>query len=214
MEPSASVEAEPSKATANGAAPLVDDAFATAVGGVFVATAGVVTTTGVLVVLLWPLLSVTVRTVLYVPAEVKVCAVLAAEAVAPSPKAQAYERMAALDAAVEPAALKVTVSGARPAAVEDDEMTAVGGAGSAATIGAVAVIVVAAVLVRPVEPVTVRRAVKEPLAEYTWLTELPVAVEPSPKSQRYEAISPVEDEALKATESGAVPLAALVVSAA
>ena len=114
----------------------------------------------------------------------KVCAVLAAEAVAPSPKAQAYELMEALGAAVESDALKRTVNGAGPAAVEDEEMTAVGGAGSAATTGAVVVMVVDAALVWPVAPVTVKRAVKAPLAAYTWLTELPVAVDPSPKSQR------------------------------
>ena len=122
--------------------------------------------------------------------------------------------MEAVDAAVESDALEVTVNGAGPAAVGDEEMTAVGGAGGAATIVAVAVIVVDAVLVRPAASVTVRRAVKEPSTVYTWLAVFPVAVEPSPKSQRYEAISPVEDEASKATESGAVPLAALVVKTA
>jgi len=86
MVPSVSVEAEPSKVTARGAIPLVAVAVATAVGGLLVVTTGAVTTMGVLVELVRPLLSVTVRVVLYVPAAVNVCAALAPVAEEPSPK--------------------------------------------------------------------------------------------------------------------------------
>ena len=55
-------------------------------------------------------------------------------------------------AAVEPDPLKVTANGSEPAAVEE-ETTAVGGI---RTIGAVTVVVLEAVLVRPLLSVTVR----------------------------------------------------------
>ena len=88
MVPSASVEAEPLKETASGAVPLVCVAVATAVGGLLVVTTGAVTTMGVLAELVRPLLSVTVRVVVYVPSVVKACDVLAPVAEDPSPKLQ------------------------------------------------------------------------------------------------------------------------------
>jgi hypothetical protein len=63
MEPSLSAEAEPSKVTARGIVPLTGVAFMTAVGAVF-STVASVTMTGVLIELVSPLLSVTVRMVL------------------------------------------------------------------------------------------------------------------------------------------------------
>ena len=87
--PSVSVEADPLKETASGAVPLVGVALATAVGGLLTITTGAVTTTGVLAELVRPLLPVTVRVVVYVPAVMKVCDVLAPVAEVPSPKFQA-----------------------------------------------------------------------------------------------------------------------------
>lgn len=69
--------------------------------------------------------------------------------------------MEALVAADDPDPLKATVSGAGPADVEE-EMTAVGGAGGVMTIGAVAVMEVDAILVRPAVLVTVSLAVYTP----------------------------------------------------
>lgn len=89
MVPSLSVEAEPLKVTANGVMPLMGVAVTVAVGGLFTRTTGAVITTGVSVALVWPLLSVTVRVVLYVPAMVKLCDVFAPVAEEPSPKLQA-----------------------------------------------------------------------------------------------------------------------------
>ena len=64
-------------------------------------------------------------------------------------------------AAVDPEPLKLTDSGATPAAVEE-EMTAVGGAGGTIMAGAVGVTVVDAILVWPVVSVTVSLAIYEP----------------------------------------------------
>ena len=87
--PSTSVEAEPSKVTVKGAVPVKDMALMTAVGALFVFAATAVTTTGVLVEPVNPLLSVTVRVVVEDPTEVKVWVVFAPVAKAPSPKFQA-----------------------------------------------------------------------------------------------------------------------------
>jgi len=86
MEPSLSEEVEPSKVTVSGLEPLVDVAIMTAFGATLAASA--VTTTGVEAELASPLLSVTVNTVEYVPADVKEWVAVVPKAMAPSPKLQ------------------------------------------------------------------------------------------------------------------------------
>ena len=80
-------------------------------------------------------------------------------------------------AAVEPEPLNVTVRGAWPAAV-DEETAAVGGV--VITAG-VTVTVVDAVLVWPAVLATVSTVEYVPALLNIWVTEFPVAVEPSPK---------------------------------
>jgi hypothetical protein len=98
--------------------------------------------------------------------------------------------MVAPFAAVDPEPSKFTVSGADPRAVEE-EMTAVGGV--AGVVDPVAVTVVEAMLVWPLESVIVNCAVYVPAVVYVWLAVFPVAVEPSPNSQLKDEMLPVED---------------------